>query len=155
VGLLMAAGGLVMYTRLPVDGHYFWDLFPAFLLGGIGMALAFVPMSIGALSGIGREDAGVASGLLNTSQQIGGAVGVAVATTIATTYSAHYAASHGGSSGGAALVHGFQITFLVLAVVALVASLLAALLAESRTARPATETGEQFGELTPAIEEAA
>src|SRR6185437_11031343 len=84
VGLTMAAAGLVIYTRLPVDGHYFWDLFPAFLVGGIGMALVFVPMSIGALAGVGRSDAGIASGLLNTNQQIGGAIGVAVATTIAT-----------------------------------------------------------------------
>ena len=51
-GLLLAAAGLVLYARLPVDGHYFWDLFPAFLLSGIGMALAFIPMTIGALAGV-------------------------------------------------------------------------------------------------------
>ena len=70
-----------------MHGHYFWDLFPAFLLSGIGLALAFVPMSIGALTGVEQSDAGVASGLINTSQQIGGAIGVAAATTIATTFS--------------------------------------------------------------------
>src|SRR2546425_10911466 len=84
-GMAVSAVGLVLYARLPVDGHYFWNLFPAFLLSGVGLALAFVPMSIGALTGVTSADAGVASGLINTSQQIGGAIrgaggsGVAVA----------------------------------------------------------------------------
>ena len=95
-GLALSAGGLVLYAQLPVHGHYFWDLFPAFLLSGIGLALAFVPMSIGALTGVAQADAGVASGLINTSQQIGGAIGVAAATTIATTFSAHYVHAHPG-----------------------------------------------------------
>ncbi len=95
-GLLLSAGGLVLYAQLPVHGRYFWDLFPAFLLSGIGLALAFVPTSIGALTGVRQSDAGVASGLINTSQQIGGAIGVAAATTIATTFSAHYIHAHPG-----------------------------------------------------------
>ena len=90
VGLLLAAAGLVLYARLPVDGHYFWDLFPAFLLSGIGMAFAFIPMTIGALAGVRSADAGIASGLINTTQQIGGAIGVAAATTIAATYTSRY-----------------------------------------------------------------
>ena len=95
-GMLLSAAGLILYAQLPVDGHYFWDLFPAFLLSGIGLALAFVPMSIGALTGVTSADAGVASGLINTSQQIGGAIGVAVATTIATTLTANYVDVHSG-----------------------------------------------------------
>ena len=90
VGLLLAAAGLVLYARLPVDGHYFWDLFPAFLLSGIGMAFAFIPLTIGALAGVRRADAGIASGLINTTQQIGGAIGVAAATTISATYTSRY-----------------------------------------------------------------
>ena len=119
-GLLLAAAGLVLYARLPVDGHYFWDLFPAFLLSGIGMAFAFIPMTIGALAGVRRADAGVASGLINTSQQIGGAIGVAAATTIAATYTSRYLAAHPGANpvGGAALTHGFAIAFYALAAVA-------------------------------------
>src|SRR5947207_7447865 len=66
-GLALSAGGLVLYAQLPVQGHYFWDLFPAFLLSGIGLALAFVAMSIGALTGVQPSEAGVASGLINTS----------------------------------------------------------------------------------------
>ena len=84
------------------DGHYFWDLFPAFLLSGIGLALAFVPMSIGALTGVPAVEAGVASGLINTSQQIGGAIGVARATTIATTFTSHYVNAHSGRVGARA-----------------------------------------------------
>jgi EmrB/QacA subfamily drug resistance transporter len=140
-GLLLSAGGLVLYAQLPVHGQYFWDLFPAFLLSGIGLALAFVPMSIGALTGVQQADAGVASGLINTSQQIGGAIGVAAATTIATTFSSHYVHAHPGASvlGGAALTHGFQITFYVLAAVAAAGAVLAAVLTESRAVTVAAE----------------
>jgi MFS family permease len=140
-GLTLSAGGLVLYAQLPVQGHYFWDLFPAFLLSGIGLALAFVPMSIGALTGIQQSEAGVASGLINTSQQIGGAIGVAAATTIATTFSTHYVLAHPGVSAlsGGALNHGFQITFYVLAAVAAAGAVLAAALTESRAVIAATE----------------
>src|SRR4051794_2886320 len=117
VGLLISATALVLYARLPVEGHYFWDLFPAFLLSGIGLALSFVPMVIGGLTGSEQKDAGVASGLFNTSQQVGGAIGVAIATTIATTYTAHWVDSHAGATalGGSALTHGFAIAFYALA----------------------------------------
>ncbi|HET8893637.1 MAG TPA: MFS transporter [Gaiellaceae bacterium] len=150
-GLALATVGLLVYTQLPVHGHYFWDLFPAFLIGGIGMAFAFVPMSIGALAGVEQRDAGVASGLLNTTQQIGGAIGVAVATTIATTYTAHYAHAHGlGQLAPAALTHGFVIAFYALAAISLLAAVLAALVIEWRPAEPVQVAG-----LVPALEEAA
>jgi MFS family permease len=153
VGLAVATVGLLLYTRLPVHGHYFWDLFPAFLIGGVGMAFAFVPMSIGALAGVGKRDAGVASGLLNTSQQIGGAIGVAVATTIATTYTSRFATSHHlGAFAPAALTHGFVIAFYVLAAISLAGSLLSAALIESHPVE-AAESVAPF-ELEP-IEEAA
>ena len=110
VGLALSAGALILFARLPVDGHYATDLLPAFLLSGIGLAMAFVPMSIGGLTGVRPADAGVASGLITTSQQIGGAIGVAAATTIATTYTTHFVTAHPGTSplAGAALTHGFQ-----------------------------------------------
>jgi EmrB/QacA subfamily drug resistance transporter len=134
LGMLLAAGALVLYGALPVDGHYFWDLFPGFLLSGIGLSLAFVPMSIGALAGVRASEAGVASGLLNTSQQIGGAIGVAVATTISTTFTRHYVDGHGGSTplSGPALTHGFEIAFYALAGVAAAGAVLALLLIERR-----------------------
>src|SRR3989440_7029354 len=65
-GLLLSAVSVAWLTRLPGDGHYFWDLFPAFVLGGAGMGLSFVPVTIASLTGVDRSDAGVASGLINT-----------------------------------------------------------------------------------------
>jgi EmrB/QacA subfamily drug resistance transporter len=139
VGLALAAAALLLFTRLPVDGHYFFDLLPAFIISAVGLAFTFVPMTIAALAGVSESDAGVASGLLNTTQQIGGAIGLAVATTIATTFTNHYVDSHAGASalGGPALTYGFQITFYVLAGLAALAALLAATMIESRPATPA------------------
>jgi len=133
VGMAIAAGTLVLFAQLPVHGHYFWDLFPAFVVGGIGLALAFVPMQIGGLTGVQQSDAGVASGLINTSQQVGGAIGLAAATTIATTFTNHYVSAHPGTTAlsGSALNHGFEITFYVLAAIAVLGAILAAVLIES------------------------
>jgi sugar phosphate permease len=144
--MLVSAAGLVLYARLPVDGHYFWDLFPAFILSGLGLALAFVPMSIGALTGVTESEAGVASGLINTSQQVGGAIGVAVATTIATTLTTNYVHAHPGAAplGGPALTHGFQVTFYVLAGLAAAGALVAALLMDRR---PPAEEVELAGDV--------
>ena len=99
-GLLLSALSVGLLTRLPVHGVYFRDLFPAFVLGGAGMGLSFVPVTIASLTGVERADAGVASGLINTSRQIGGAIGLAAVSAIAA------ATTHGSSA--AALDHGFQ-----------------------------------------------
>jgi EmrB/QacA subfamily drug resistance transporter len=153
-GLLLASAGLVLYAQLPVHGHYFWDIFPAFLLSGIGMAFAFIPMTIGALTGVRHDDAGVASGLINTTQQIGGAIGVAAATTIATTYTSRYLDVHPGAvpGNGAALTHGFTIAFYALAAVTAAAALLSGLLVESRADVPEQDA---VLEAEPAFEAAA
>jgi EmrB/QacA subfamily drug resistance transporter len=84
-GLLVMAVALFLYARIPVHGHYWPNLLPAYLIFAIGLAFAFVPVSIAALTGVKADEAGLASGLLNTSQQIGGAIGVALVTTIFTT----------------------------------------------------------------------
>jgi EmrB/QacA subfamily drug resistance transporter len=84
-GLVLMALAMVWYTRLPVDGDYVTDLLPGYLLVGIGLPCAFIPVSIAALAGIRGDQAGLASGLINTSQQIGGAVGTAIASTVFTT----------------------------------------------------------------------
>jgi EmrB/QacA subfamily drug resistance transporter len=154
VGLALSTVALLLFARLPVHGHYFTDLFPAFIVSGIGLALAFVPMSIGALTGVRQADAGVASGLINTTQQIGGAIGVAAATTIATTFTTRYVDVHPGTTAfsGGALTHGFQVAFYVLAGVAALGAALAALLLESKPAAPEVETVAE-GEL--ALEAAA
>ena len=137
----------VLYAQLPVHGTYFTNLFPAFILSGIGLAFAFVPMSIGALTGVREDEAGIASGLINTTQQIGGAIGVAVATTIATTWTSRYVDSHAGltASSGAALTHGFQIAFYVLAALAAAGAVLSALMLEPRPAKAELELAPESG----------
>ena len=105
-GLLMSALSVALLTRLPVDGHYFWDMFPAFVLGGAGMGLSFVPVTIASLAGVERADAGIASGLVNTSRQIGGAIGIAAATAIAASSSSHFGGAPAGSI--ASLDHGYR-----------------------------------------------
>ena len=107
-GLLASALSVAWLTRLPVDGSYFWDLFPAFVLGGAGMGLSFVPVTIASLTGVAPADAGVASGLINTSRQIGGAVGIAAVSAIAATSSSNYADAHALAPTSVALDHGFQ-----------------------------------------------
>jgi EmrB/QacA subfamily drug resistance transporter len=114
-GLVLATVSLGLLTRVPVDGHYFWDLFPAFVLGGTGLGFSFVPVTIASLSGVGREDAGVASGLVNTSRQIGGAIGLAAVSTVAATAASRYAHAHSVlASSAPATVSGFQTSFDVL-----------------------------------------
>jgi EmrB/QacA subfamily drug resistance transporter len=94
-GLLISALSVALLTRLPVDGHYFWDLFPAIVLGGAGMGLSFVPVTIAGLTGVDRSDAGAASGLINTSRQIGGAIGIAAVSAIAEASTTRQACTYG------------------------------------------------------------
>jgi EmrB/QacA subfamily drug resistance transporter len=144
-GLALSTVALLLFARLPVDGNYFTDLFPAFMISGLGLALAFVPMSIGALTGVRQADAGIASGLINTTQQIGGAVGVALATTIATTFTTRYVHAHAGTNAfsGPALTNGFQMAFYVLAALAGLGAVLAALMLESKPAEPEVELTQE------------
>jgi EmrB/QacA subfamily drug resistance transporter len=153
-GLGLSTIALVLFAQLPVHGDYFTDLFPAFIISGLGLALAFVPISIGALTGVTSADAGIASGLINTSQQIGGAIGVAVATTVATTFTSRYVDSHAGTSAfsGSALTHGFQVAFYVLAALAALGALIAALMLESK---PAEAELELAPDAVPELEAAA
>jgi len=148
-GLVMAAVSVALLTRLPVDGHYFWDIFPAFVLGGAGMGFSFVPITIGSLTGVERADAGVASGLVNTSRQIGGAIGVATISTIAATAASGYAHAHALSVASApATVDGFQASFDVLG-----GLLVAGILIVAVFLRPARERMEEAK--APELQEAA
>jgi EmrB/QacA subfamily drug resistance transporter len=85
LGLVILALSVLGYTRLPVDGHYWPDLLPIYLVFSVGMVFGFVPVSIAAFIGVPHDQAGLASGLMNTSQQIGGAFGVAITATIFTS----------------------------------------------------------------------
>jgi EmrB/QacA subfamily drug resistance transporter len=81
-GMALMAAGLFLYTQLPVNGSFVSDLLLGYVLVGIGIGFAFVPVSIAALGGVSLDEEGLASGLINTTQQVGGAIGVAVASTI-------------------------------------------------------------------------
>jgi MFS family permease len=155
LGLLASAASVAWLTRLPIDGHYFWDLFPWFVLGGAGMGFSFVPVTIASLTGIERSDAGVASGLINTSRQIGGAIGLAAVSAIAATSTSNYAHAHSAvtASSGVALDHGFQTGLYVLTGLLVIGALIAVALVRSA---PAPSADAQFvdGEVV-ALEEAA
>jgi len=84
-GMSMMTVGLLLFTRVPVHGSYVADLLPGFLIIGLGIPFSFIPITIASLAGTRHEQAGLASGLINTSQQIGGALGIAVLSTIATS----------------------------------------------------------------------
>ena len=116
VGMAALTGGLVYFTQVSVDGSYLGDLLPGFLLVGLGIGFSFVPISIAALAGIEPAEAGLASGLINTSQQIGGALGIAALSTIATSATEDAVAT--GSALPVALVDGFSTAFFVGAVFA-------------------------------------
>jgi EmrB/QacA subfamily drug resistance transporter len=86
IGLALLTAAMVWYSQIPVHGKYVSDLLPGYLMVGVGIAFAFVPVSIAALAGVAEREAGLASGLINTSQQIGGAIGTAVASTVFATH---------------------------------------------------------------------
>jgi EmrB/QacA subfamily drug resistance transporter len=140
-GLLASAVSVAWLTRLPVHGHYFWDLFPAFVLGGAGMGLSFVPVTIAGLTGVQRADAGVASGLINTSRQIGGAIGLAAVSAIAATSTRSFAGSHAGvaATGAEALDHGFQTALYGLTGLLVVGALIAFSLVRPTAPAPSAE----------------
>jgi EmrB/QacA subfamily drug resistance transporter len=85
-GLVLMTAGMLWYTQIPVDGSYWTDLLPGYLFVGVGIAFSFVPVTIAALAGVPEREAGLASGLINTSQQIGGGIGVALASTVFITH---------------------------------------------------------------------
>jgi EmrB/QacA subfamily drug resistance transporter len=124
-GLALIAGGLILFTQISVDGTYVGNLLPGFLMVGIGLGFSFVPVSIAALS-VRTQDAGLASGLINTSQQIGGALGVAILTTVATSRTENQLTE--GASQPQALTDGFSLAFWVafaFAALSILATLLA------------------------------
>jgi EmrB/QacA subfamily drug resistance transporter len=143
-GLLVSALSVAWLTRLPVEGHYFWDLFPAFVLGGAGMGLSFVPVTIASLAGVERADAGIASGLVNTSRQIGGAVGIAATSAIAATSTGHFKGA--AVTSAAALDHGFQMGLYTLVGLLVVGAVVAITLVRPRPPAPIAELPRAEGE---------
>jgi MFS family permease len=124
---LMGAGSLVL-TQVSVDGSYFPDIFSGLLLCGLGIGLAFVTATVAALAGVAGHEAGLASGLSNTSLQIGTALGVAITSTVAVSRSAGYLAASKGANPLAVLTEGYQSAFVACAVLAGIGLALALLL---------------------------
>ncbi len=134
-GLVRFEGRSSLRSWLPTHGAFWSDLAGPFFVAGVGTAFSFIPVSIGALTGVVDGDAGVASGLLNTSQQLGGAIGVAVASSIAATHFRTVTA-HGHTTAAAALTGGFQWALWVCGLLGLAAVPVALAMRRSRPARP-------------------
>ena len=114
IGVGLGAAGLLLFLRLTPDSSYLTDLLPGILLTSVGMGLVFVPVTLIATSGVPVDDAGLASGLFNTSQQIGGALGLALLSTLATNRTSDELSSLGRAptqeDTAEALVSGFHVT---------------------------------------------
>jgi MFS family permease len=125
-GMSLLTLGLLYFTQVSVGGSYWADLFPGFLVLGLAIPFAFVPITIAALAGTKPQEAGLASGLINTSQQIGGAVGIAILSTIAVT------TTDGDLTNPQALTDGFVNAFWAGAAIAFVGVLVSVFLVRGR-----------------------
>jgi len=118
-GMTMIGTGAIWAAQVPVDGHFLANLAGPMIVAGAGTAFAFIPISIAALAGVKEQQAGLASGLLNTSQQLGGAIGIAIASSVAASHT--QTLLHAGHAAPAALTGGFQQALWVLGAIGLLA----------------------------------
>jgi len=131
VGLLAAAVGLALFARAPVDGHFLVDVLPSMVLLGFGAGIAFNPVLLAAMGDVEPQEAGLASGIVNTSFMMGGALGLAVLASIASSRTS----SLGGSASLSALTSGYHAAFIGGAIcAALAAAVGVALLREAQGA---------------------
>ncbi|GFJ94991.1 MFS transporter [Phytohabitans rumicis] len=142
VGGLLATAGMIWLTQLRIDSSYLTLILPALVIMAVGMALVFVPLGNTSLTGVDEHDAGVASAMVNTTQQVGGSLGVAVLNTVFTTALASYVTDHGPQSAPLGVVHGYNVAFTVSAVLIAASTLIVFLLVRNTkqdTAAGATE----------------
>jgi predicted MFS family arabinose efflux permease len=142
-GLLLAAVGLVLFVRAPADGSFIADVLPSMILLGFGAGMAFNPVLLAAMSDVKPEESGLASGVVNTSFMMGGALGLAVLASLADSRTERLLDS--GDSRLASLTGGYHAAFLVGAVFAVVAALVGAVLLRTRADAPAHESEEAIG----------
>jgi EmrB/QacA subfamily drug resistance transporter len=152
-GLALVAAGLLLFTRAPVDGSYVADLLPTMLLLGIGLGMVFPALMTLAMSGATQEDSGLASGLVNTTQQVGGALGLAVLATLSTTRSESLIAD--GTETASALTSGYHLAFLIGAALVVGAIVIALTVLEPVPEHEAEPERLEIGEPEPAYSEAA
>ena len=119
IGMTLIGTGIIWATQVPVHGHFLANLVGPFLVAGGGTAFSFIPISVAALQGVSEHQSGLASGLLNTSTQIGGAIGTAMASSVAASRA--HTLLRAGDALPTALTGGFHQTFWVLGVIALIA----------------------------------
>jgi EmrB/QacA subfamily drug resistance transporter len=150
-GLALIAIGLGLFARVPVHGSYLIDVFPVMILLGLGIGGSFPALMTLAMSGATREDAGLASGLVNTAAQVGGALGLAVLATLSASRSESLL--HGGDSTAAALTGGYQLAFLIGAGLMLLAILVAVVVLRQGPL-PAMSEQAEAGGAEPAYSEA-
>ncbi|MFG2128942.1 MFS transporter [Streptomyces sp. NPDC048751] len=137
-GMILAAGGMLILTRMTVTSSYTTEILPALLLMGLGMGLTFMPVFSTATAGVAPQDSGVTSATVNTSQQVGGSIGTALLNTIATTSSATYITSHLTNPTQRALitregiVHGYTVAITWAAAIMLLAGLIAGLMVTTK-----------------------
>jgi MFS family permease len=139
-GLVLITGALVLFARVPADASYLLDVLPVMVLLGVGGGLAFPPLMTLAMSGVSPADAGLASGLINTTGQVGGAVGLAVLATVSSGRTSALRAA--GSSTVDALTGGYRLGFWVAAAMVAVGVVLACWLIRPDARATATEPGE-------------
>jgi MFS family permease len=143
VGLLVATAGFLLLARIDGHGDYASHVLPAMIVLGLGMGTAFVPITIAATNGVASGDSGLASGLLNTSQQVGGSLGLAILSSVSTSRTT--SALDGGSALPFALTHGFKGAFMVAAVLCALGVVLATTLLPGR---PREAENEQVEAIT-------
>jgi len=147
-GMSMIGGGAIWATQVPVHGHFLANLAGPMVVAGAGTAFAFIPISIAALAGVKEQQAGLASGLLNTSQQLGGAVGIAIASSVAASHT--QTLLHAGQAAPAALTGGFQQALWVLGGIGLLAiPAIFALVRHEAVSTPVAQTSGR--DLQPAL----
>jgi EmrB/QacA subfamily drug resistance transporter len=144
-GLVLTAGGLVWFAQVPPHGSYLSDILGPSLLSAFGLGFAFVPMTVAAVAGVRQDEAGLASGLINTSQQVGGALGLAILATIANGRTDDVmTAAHGAKAAlPVALTEGFQSALTVGAGFAIAGAILAMVLISGRTSREHREAAQR------------
>src|SRR3954451_9170170 len=149
-GLILTAAGLGWFSQVSPDGNYLADILGPSLLAALGLGFAFVPMTVAAVSGVENHEAALASGLINTSQQIGGALGLAILATVANSRTTDVLAAAGGDPRAVpvALTEGFQRAFTVGAGFAIVGALLAFVLISGKASR-AHALAAQRGDVEP------
>jgi MFS family permease len=153
-GLVLIAAGLALFTQAPVDGSYVTNVLPPLILLGIGIGVSFPSLMTLAMSGATQQDAGLASGLVNTTAQVGGALGLAVLATLSATRSDNLIAE--GQSSAAALTSGYHLAFLIGAILVAVAFVIGitVLQPEERAAEAAAgAAGDKAPEGEPAYSE--